>query len=539
MAKRPLSRLCSGPPHGWLALLPSLLAALVSSCSWEPLARSAQPERILEGPVRVDRTLDYQGERVLLSSGSVPERFRIYTSKQKSACDLPAGGVPVGAPLLAPKLSSADDPAFLLPVLIPRPVSGGEEADEDAPVIKQIYFSDEHCRLAGPYGDVYNAPLPFTLRDDERQVALATDPEGTLSLVDPWRAETRVIARSVSTWVPVDAMPSAKGEPQALWLLEDGKLTMRALDGTLLLTRGEDVSELHQRTFGDGIRIAYRDGKALFEARSPEFAPVLIADDACRADYSSEGLDFFMPCEQDPEQLVRIELSTGRVRRFTPGVYRSFPQGAVTVELSLPRRTAAVELWLVSSTGERVRIVPTPSHTNVTAIGTTRYAGRTSGRQFGVWDVTSGFTPLLSGVEEVIPYHDSRTSQPLWLVRHDVTGGLGKLSTFTQRDVQDALANQSPLALDTLAEAVPGYAVGFQVIFASIVSEPVVLTVEQAVKHDNSYFAGTLYARLMNGDLPSRIDDDVSSAALVSTPLPGILYGVREGPNSGLWFAAL
>jgi hypothetical protein len=35
------------------------------------------------------------------------------------------------------------------------------------------------------------------------------------------------------------------------------------------------------------------------------------------------------------------------------------------------------------------------------------------------------------------------------------------------------------------------------------------------------------------------IAGDVTSYVLVNAPLPGVLYGVEEGDQPGLWFAAL
>ncbi len=45
--------------------------------------------------------------------------------------------------------------------------------------------------------------------------------------------------------------------------------------------------------------------------------------------------------------------------------------------------------------------------------------------------------------------------------------------------------------------------------------------------------------RLMSGALGSIIASDVTSYHLLSAPLPGVLYGVEEGEQQGLWFAAL
>jgi hypothetical protein len=56
---------------------------------------------------------------------------------------------------------------------------------------------------------------------------------------------------------------------------------------------------------------------------------------------------------------------------------------------------------------------------------------------------------------------------------------------------------------------------------------------------ENLQFKGRLRAQLLSGALAADIDSDVSSFVLVASPLPGVLYGIEEGPKAGLWFAAL
>ena len=50
---------------------------------------------------------------------------------------------------------------------------------------------------------------------------------------------------------------------------------------------------------------------------------------------------------------------------------------------------------------------------------------------------------------------------------------------------------------------------------------------------------GALRARLLSGELPSSVDDDVTSYEMIASPLPGLLYTVAAGTKRGLWFAAL
>lgn len=519
--------------------LPWLLAALsITSCTWEPVAGPIQPERVFEGPARVDRMLDYEGRFVLVLAGvDASARWRILNSATLSTCELPEGAQPVSSPLTAPNLREADAPAFLLPVL-----------RSELGQATQLFYTDEKCQLRGPFGRVgtesAQQPRAYTLRTDGRAVSTVVDPEGALYVVDPWGPETHVLAQEVRGYDSVEraeAPTSERDSPDALWVLEGGgKLTQRALDGTLLLSLGQNVRNLQRKLFADGERIAYRDGDDLYEAKEPSYAPVLIAKDACRPRYSNEWLDFWMPCSA--EQLVRIELSTGQVKRFTQGVYASDPplNGLI---FEYVRAGDARQVWVTTRSGLRTQLVPTPL-VPFNVLDETRISGVTGDGRFGLWTFAStpvpvAFASVFSGVKEISTYRDSRTSQLLWLMRSDLNEqGLGRLSTFTQRDVERAVAGLDAPDTKTLAEQVPPG--GYQLVFAGITREPILLSLDGAVRQAGTpVFAGTLYARLLSGSLASRIDDGVSSSKLVIAPQPGILYGITEGSKSGLWFAAL
>jgi hypothetical protein len=506
-----------------LRLLLGLFGAwLLYSCSWDPIARSAQPKRLFEGPTRVERLVSEGRYAIVYNGVAESERVRLVKTDNFEWCELPAGSLPFSNPLTAPLMRTKDMPLLLLPVV---------KAEAE---VLQLYFSDEKCTLLGPFGSQDGNVERLQLKGDGRQIALLLDKAGVLRLIDPWSNQVRVLAENARFYTSVDQDPAATSTPQALWIFEGGSLTQRALDGTLLLKVGTKVSGFAQTLLRDGLRVSFRDGLDLFEARSPDFTPVLIAEDACRPEYANAALDFRLPCERD--QLVRVDLTTGQVRRFPEGVFRVFPLGEF--EAQQVHGPEGDELWVASGPTLRVKLDP-PPQAYLSPLDRGRLAALTGDGQFGVWSLRDGFTPVVQGVVGLDVYRLRRTNQLLWLMLHDVTENFGRLSIFDQTDLERVLAGAGPLDEQTLAQQVPIDGSGYQTGEVAQ-REPVLLTIEQGYRQESDErFAGTLRVSLLSGTLASYIDDGVSSFQLVVAPLPGILYGVSEGENSGLWFAAL
>jgi hypothetical protein len=505
----------------WLGVL------LIPGCTWEPVARPVQPEQVFEGPARVERMLDSDARFALVQAGMNGDtRWRIVNGETLSYCELPGDFLPIYGSLLAPTYRGDDAPKLLLPVQ--------RAADND----DGLYFSDEKCTIKGPLGSLVGQGTLATLslHADQRQVLLVLD-DGVLTVVDPWTNASRLIGQGITDFRAVDGdnrTSEAQRPPDALWLIENKKVVQRALDGTLLLSLGTDVSQLQQRRFDDGLRIAFRDGNDVFEAKGPSFTPQLIAENACSPIYRATSLDLHFPCTA--RQLVRIELTTGAVRRFLPGVFESTTIGGFDIE-RLNTEKNEEQLWVVSGTKLRAQIVPLPLGLPV-QLGTTAVVGRTRDGRFGAWNLRGDFTPIFSGVRELWSFRNVRTSELEWLMLHDMQNDLGRISSFDQRDVERMMVQgQNGFQPRTLAEGVP---VGGFRLHGGVGPEPIVLSLEQASPMQTvEGFAGTLHARLLSGALEVRIDDGVSSNQLVVTPAPGILYGITEGPKSGLWFAAL
>lgn len=519
------------------------LLLLLAACTWQPSARPVQPEQVFEGAARVDMLLGRDGRFALVQAGTVAagsaeaadlppgsgalKHYRLVDTQSLTFCTLPPDLAPAWGALIAPNLRGGEVAKLWLPLR-------RDSAQSEAGV--QLYFTDERCVVKGPFGKLDRVST-LALRSDAREVLLSHR-AGELTLVDPWTDTAVLLARDVAAYQVVDAdttMAAQTRAPEAVWLLEGPKLTQRGLDGTLLLSLGEArVDEFVQQRFVDGLRVAFRDGDDLYEAKGPDFVPKLIAEDACDPVYRSTSLDLHFPCTA--QQLVRIDLLTGAVRRFPPGVYEAYTLGDIEVELARDD-LKQVEMYAARKGGPRVRVSPLPAGVPSLFAGT-QMAGVSIDGRFGVWSLRGDFVEVLAGVRELRAFRGARTNQLEWLVLHERQGDFARLSTFTQRDVERALADPATsLALQPLAEGVP--ITGGYRIAGGIGAEPVVLTLEQATQLPDKRFAGTLHARLLSGALEARIDEGVSSNLLVVAPQPAVLYGISEGARSGLWFAAL
>jgi hypothetical protein len=506
-------------------LLGSLLGApLGAGCSWEPIARNVQPVRVLEGPARVLGLIDAPEGRYAIAAVGTGDALRrhIVHVEEKTTCALPAGAREVGAPLHAPNQRGSTKVLFLQPLVQGEGIEGR---------LPELWYTDEKCTLRGPFGSVASDPDQLALRADGRAITLVLGDNKDLRIVDPWTNAVRPIASGVSGFAQVQ-QPGNSTAPQAIWLLESGKLTQRALDGTLLLALGKAVDSF-QQLFSDQLRVAYHDGQDVFEAKGPDFTPVLIAEDACQPEYAERSLELKKPCAAN--QLVRIDLTTAEVKTFAKGVSKTYTQGDVSFEIQQPEGGGNNQVW-VSVQGVRAQLVPTPNNA-ISALDRNHVAGRTEDGQFGIWS-TQPFVVGFKGVQQLSTFRDVRTGQLMWLMLYDVVGGIGKLVLLEQEDLMRITVGLPPGVPTTLSEHARVNA--YRVINTSALPEPIVLSLESPITMpDEHTIAGTLFARFLSGTLGSKIDDGVASSEIVIAPVPGILYGIMEGPKSGLWFAAL
>lgn len=497
-----------------------LVALAITHCTWDPVARPVKPELVLAGMMRVDRPLDPEARRILveerLAEGT---RWHLVDTEALTTCVLPPGR-PVPRTMKAPSLKGQGVPKILFPLLRARKDQPGE-----------LFLVDETCAQRGPYGEVTADPDIITLRSDGREVALVLSGE-TLRLLDPWTEKTQPLAEQVGGWAV--AMKPQGRVPDALWLLEGQRLTQRALDGTLLVATGEEVTEFAQTLSStqNVLRLAYTDGGAVYEALSPDYTPTRIANDACSPRYVGDALDVSTPCAA--EQLVRIE--NGQVRFFPEGVHAIYPQGDITLQRA-SGPDGSDEFWVARSSGARVKLEPTP-YSPISVLDAEHLAARTNDGRFGIWSFQRGFQPALSGVRDILAYRSPRESQYVWLLFDQLENKVGRLSTFSERAMRRALDTGTPLEPELLASHVPEG--GFTAYGTPIRDQPIILSYDEGrVQEQDPRIMGTLHARLLNGSLGSLIDENVTSSRLVLAPLPGVLYTIGEGARVGLWFAAL
>jgi hypothetical protein len=538
----------------WSALL---LLATFAGCTWQPVARDVQPELLIPGPAQVDRLLDQDGRFALvrmLGTDGGPSTPHIVHMEQRTHCELPAGSyVPPDPPaLLAPNLRGADAREFLLPFF---------KRDDDK---LNLYYADENCALRGPFVETLpENPGSLQLRSDSRNVSLVRAPdgsreEGTLYLVDPWTHQTNKIAEHVSGYAPVQRNDSSNA-PEALWLFEGGKLSQRALDGTLLVSPIGSKVDHHffAQTLRDALRIAYVDDGNLWEAKGPGFSPVLIAEGACAPSYGDNTLDLWLPCAD--RQLVRVDLTTGMIRRFADKVYESFVTGDLTFERAHenpddPDDWSMYVTTGTTGTGPRLKLVPRPN-ANTNVISRDRLVGMSFDGQLGIWTLTGQFTPAYQGLRRIQTFRDQRTGQLLWLFAYNGDAqGVATIGVVDQRQLEAVVAlvqqdagvvGSSDAALAAsrpLLIAERAHVEGYRVFYPDSVHEPVILSLEPEIKVidiDAGTFSGQLHAHVLSAENSAQIDDDVQSFEIVAAPLPGILYGILQGSRSGLWFAAL
>jgi hypothetical protein len=497
------------------------------------------------GPVRVMRTLDPYGVHAILRYANTDGdlKYAITDWRAGDRCEMPDEAIRFYTPLKRSDDLSAATEHLVAPVIFGAPPADGQ------PYVGQLWITDEHCELIGPLADIQEGggvPGPQTVAstEDQRDLFLFTSPERSLSLVDTASPDEAVhIADEVRGFSK--SSTGGTGPKDVLWVHEGKRLTQRGLDGSLRVSLGDDVTAFD--LFSSFTpRVAYIDGGDLYEAVAPEYVPMLRARDACRPHYSGSHLDFYMPCGD--EQLVRVELSSFEVKTFEPGVFLSVTIENLQFDYVMDRRgDEAVKQLFVQfpgKGGKRQQITPVLVPSTIVVLGNDRIAGQVDSEEdrntFGIWQVNPGiFVRLFTGIELLVPWLDSTKDEYLWFMQHDESDGLFTLSVFTQTD----------LTLKTIATGVPSYYQrgvvidGGRYIPKFPFQESILVYEENCTEltfsADKRRFKGRLRAQLLSGSLSADLAEDVSSFVIVAHPLPGILYGIEEGPNAGLWFSAL
>jgi hypothetical protein len=570
------------PGFSWLFLWICLVGAvnLLAGCGWEPVARPVKPELILEGSIRLEYLLDLHGRFVLVSTehqedDEAPRRaYSIVDWKTAERCDLPTDVVRFIPPIFGPTEQRKQSPLFVLPVSV-------QDGDNQT-----LQFFDENCRKRGDtdFGVVSNTMQTVALDEDGREVILYGNGMGVVATADPWTDQRVEIASGVRRFAFVQRA-SMYSAPQMLWLLEDGVLRQRTLDGSLLLSLGERVTDFVQVMYGE-LRVAFMAGEDVYEAIAPEFIPTRIADSACGPVYRGNTLELKRPCADD--QLVRINLQTGEHTEFEKGVSESYLDNGYLFERSHDEK--GNHQWVEPPGGKRTEIKQ-PFATRPLVLNGGLLAGLKDlpvdctleddardtpeqrierSRFFVIYDLVGGKNlRVLKGINDFFIFNDNRTSSYVWMVQHNLHVSedvpehrLGELALFSERDLRpdtaalpqcdpdDPTAFVAPDAIETIQTEVPersplggtptgvhGYSIETAVPFP----EPLVVVISDAkpLSSNPKLSRGRLEARLLSGELGASIAEDVTSYFLLTTPVPGVLYGVEEGDKPGLWFAAL
>ncbi len=493
------------------------LACLVASgCTWEPSARAVQPQRLASGSFEVLGMLDASRYAGLVRDPETKPSVEILDLRTDRRCAFPEATFPIAGVMTAG--SSVDHPPFLWP---------SAHFFSDGP--RTLSFADEKCALRDVDVPVGSNLSTLALDEDQREVLLFGDDRGNLSLYDPWNDELTKIASGVSRFN--QALRAQSGGkpvgPQMLWLIENGALTLRTLEGELLVKRGTNVSELSQAAFAS-VRVAYVDGGDLYEAVAPDFTRAPVARDACTVSYSGAKLSFFSPCEA--RQLVRVDLSTGQREEFALGIYAEWKQNGFVFERGVDK-DGKNQLFVTLPGGMRTEVRPTLL-ADVQPLDATRIVGSDGSANFGIWSERDGFKTLLKKASGVFGFIDTRTNRLSWVAMHEVEGGRGTL----------AYLEQPAFKLNTIARKVATSSVSVQGLFP--VEEPVLVYVRDATVITKAgqapQYEGSLDARVLSGELESTISENVTSYALVPDPnVAGLLYTTSGTKGRGLWFAAL
>jgi hypothetical protein len=499
-----------------LLALPALLAAL-GSCEFHPKARRAKPRLISAGATRVVRSLDAVGAYVLIRDERAgTRRTAIYGWQKDARCELPSTLERVGRPLPRPA-GARKGPVFWLPVVLHE---------------RALIFVDERCTPHASAIPVEPDSLQNVFSLEDGRGALVFQDGVETFVFDPWGlGEPLALAGPTEDVQP--AYPEASKRQDALWLLEDGVLSQRSWTGAPRVTLGEQVSAFALSPAGP--RVAFVDDGTLYEAVGPAFRPKRLAADACLPRYGEGVLDFLSPCAEG--RLQRRELASGELVGFAGGVFASVTREGVQLDYVQTDETT-VELFAQSPRFARRRVEPPFDPEQTYVLDQRRVAGLSADGSFGSWEGGDGtFRALLHGADTVLPHYRGKKHEHWWLVHHEMTDGLGALSVLNEADLQPRRLADGVPARDNggfrmeRGGGLPNYPF----------SEPFVLVLEQAVPltAEPERFKGRLRALLLSGEPSAELAADVSSYQLVAVPVPGVLYGIEEGPDQGLWFAEL
>ncbi|MDC3989327.1 hypothetical protein [Polyangium jinanense] len=336
---------------------------------------------------------------------------------------------------------------------------------------------------------------------------------GEVVVIDPWADSVRTIAESASFW---------QYRQDKFWLIEGGRLVVRDLDGNILQTAGEGVTEVAVPYSGD--EAAYVDATGLWVLESGDPGPIAIPTTAapCKPQYGLGGAPLKLIYRDDCAAgvLAVLDRETGDTRLFSSGVTSAYAANHITMSWVFFEREEPGkkrELWAIQGAGEPMLVGTNPSPTwfawprKEDFLVELDHDGATA--TLGNWTPEGGFAPLLEN------FWDG------W------AGMKGYFPTLT--DPEEDLGTLVVLDTTTLTEAlrIPGV----HRMTPDFVTQG--RTLRYIHDWDDALGAGTFGAWVPATGKQLDVDTGVTESGELFWPEPGVVYAVRTPERVGIWTA--
>lgn len=341
---------------------------------------------------------------------------------------------------------------------------------------------------------------------------LARSVGGSLLWIDPWAPSIRILGEQVSSHGHVGSM--------TFWLVEEGALVVRDIEGKTLASVGSGVTEV--ASAGDGTELAFVDEGGLFVMSLADQTPVPVATEGapCKPKYLSlpePTLTYREDCAVGALSL--LDRSTGEKQIFSNAVtdvHSIYVSDGPWVFFLREPAGGERELWVIHEGSEPVLVGEGPDpvlykigrgdhHDFFVLLGEDGGIGT-----LGRWTPDGGFEPLLAGVG--------------WSI-----GVNGYLMAVAEREGD--VGALRVLDLDTLdsvlrVEGVP---------WTTVRSSRQAPALGYIRGWDGALGAGTFEVWIEPTGEQVVVDEGVSEYQELLWPEPGAIYAVRTPGREGLW----
>ncbi|HTM45064.1 MAG TPA: hypothetical protein VL137_08930 [Polyangiaceae bacterium] len=432
---------------------------------------------------------------------------------------------------------SADQREPLLPYLVARNAQGRGE----------LKFSNFSC--ASRDFSVPDVPLPrdFLLGTDDFHM-IAQDGSGALLAIDPWANKAVQLAPEASFY-------QIRGE--RLWSIEAGQLVLRDAKLHELGRIGQAVTEAATSRNWTANWAAFVDGgKASLVTEGKFDKPVSLADDVCGLSQVGSSTEqvfrFFSPCANrhlvlfDAGAKKRYEyvdnvVTTGVVARAETGFDLNYWTGT---------ESGRGTLWIALAGKPAVNVfddalVEPNALFRTSAFSITNWDGEkgdyTSWHNGTTTTLATGVAELnnlglianfANGTGDLLEMHDDGTSLKLGSgVPLDATHGWAFVGNAKNSRGDLFVLEESNSKPRKVASGVAPHAFLFSVQIDTLLM--------MLSDYDTPTGTATLQVRLIDTGDQFAVSTGVSELVEVGFPRPGVLYGVPNGANAGLWFAGV